>query len=100
MYEITLGILLVVGALGAASVLGLALAAFVQRRSWPYLLVALALGTLLARVVAGIGYTQGGLSPEAHHLLEHGLDVAMAALVIAAVASGHQAPNPTGGERG
>jgi hypothetical protein len=47
--------------------------------------VALALGTLLVRFVAGLTYMQGSVSPEAHYLLEHGLDVAMAALVIGAV---------------
>jgi hypothetical protein len=98
MYDLTLGTLLVVGALGAAGILGLALAALAQRRSWPYLLVALALGTLFVRFVAGVGYMQGSLAAETHHLLEHGLDVAMAALVIAAVAFARDVSSPTGGE--
>ena len=85
-YDSTLAVLLGVGSLCAAGVVGLALSALVQRRSWPYLLVALALGALLVRIVAGVGYMQGSLSADTHHLLEHGLDVTMAALVIAAVA--------------
>jgi 3-hydroxyisobutyrate dehydrogenase-like beta-hydroxyacid dehydrogenase len=48
-------------------------------------LVALALGTLLVRVAAGAVYVQGALAANTHHLLEHGLDIVMAALVIAAV---------------
>jgi len=85
MYDITLATLLSVGALGAAVVLGVALAALHRRPSWPYLFVALAVATLFVRFVAGVGYMQGTVSAETHHLLEHGLDVAMAALVIAAV---------------
>ena len=100
MYDITLGVLLAVGALGAAGVLGLALAALLQRRSWPYLLVALALGTLFVRFVTGVGYMQGSLAAETHHLLEHGLDVAMAALVIAAVVVARNVSAPAGGETG
>lgn len=95
MYELTLATLLAVGALGAAGILGIALAALHRRPSWPYLLVALALGTLLVRFVAGVGYMQGTVAAETHHLLEHGLDVAMAALVIAAVVVAREA-SPTG----
>ena len=97
-YDSTLAVLLAVGGLCAAGVVGLALSALVQRRSWPYLLVALALGALLVRIVAGVGYMHGSLSPETHHLLEHGLDVAMAALVIAAVAFAREASAVSGGE--
>ena len=85
LYELTLTTLLAVGALVAAGVLGVAVAALHRRPSWPYLLVALALGTLFVRFVAGVVYVRGSVSPETHHLLEHGLDVAMAALVIGAV---------------
>lgn len=68
-----------------ATVAGLAVAAFVRRRSGPYLLVALALSALVARTVVGVGSYTPMLGPDDHHLLEHGLDVVMAALVIAAV---------------
>jgi hypothetical protein len=83
--ELFLAVVLALGALGSAGVLGLALAALSQRRSWSYLLVTLALLTLLARVVvAGVSMV-GGLSVPTHHTLEHVLDVLMAGLVIAAV---------------
>ena len=97
-YDSALAVLLAVGGLCAAGVVGLALSALVQRRSWPYLLVALALGALLVRIVAGVGYMQGSLSADTHHLLEHGLDVTMAALVIAAVAFAREASAVAGGE--
>lgn len=98
MYDIALAALLLVGTLAAAAILGVALAAFVQRRSWPYLLVALAVATLLARTTIGMGYMGGWMLPEHHHLLEHGLDVTMAALVIAAVLSAHTMKGAPGGD--
>jgi peptidoglycan/LPS O-acetylase OafA/YrhL len=90
-----LTLVLLVAGLGAAFVLGLAIAALLRRRSTPYLLVALAVATILARtVVAGVAL-QGFLAPGSHHLLEHGLDVAMVALVIAAVYTARSGPPTT-----
>jgi hypothetical protein len=77
--------LLTLGAALAAIVAGLAVAAFVRRRSRPYLLVALALSTLVARAGLGLAEYATVVGPERHHLFEHALDVVMAALVIAAV---------------
>ena len=71
--------------LGASVVLGLALAAFVRRRSGSYFLVTLALATLLARTVVASLSLNGTLDAGVHHVAEHGLDVAMVALVVAAV---------------
>ena len=72
-------------AVGAAVLLGLAIGAFVRRQSRPYLLIVGALAALLGRsAVAGVTIT-GTVSPAAHHFLEHGLDVVLVALVIAAV---------------
>ena len=71
---------------GASLVIaGLAIAAFAQRRSRSYLLIALALLTLLARTVAG-GLAMSEVLPAGtHHLMEHSLDGVMAVLLIAAV---------------
>jgi len=77
--------LLSLAALLTAVVAGVGIAAFVRRRSRRYLLVALALSTLLARSAVGLGAYAGTIRPGVHHTLEHALDVAMAALVIAAV---------------
>lgn len=72
-------------AVASAVVLGLALAALLRRQSRSYLLVALALATLVARTAVA-GLTMGGVVADpTHHLLEHVLDVVMAGLVIAAV---------------
>jgi hypothetical protein len=77
--------LLTLGAALTAVVAGLAVAAFVRRRSRPYLLVALALSALLARTGFGLAGYANVVGADTHHLLEHVLDVVMAALVIAAV---------------
>jgi hypothetical protein len=83
--DIAFAALLALAGLGSAVVLGLGLAALVRRRSRSYLLVTLALATLLARTgVAALSLT-GMVAQGSHHLLEHGLDAAMAALVVAAV---------------
>lgn len=83
--SLTMLALLTLGTALTAVVAGLAVAAFVRRRSRPYLFVALALTTLVARTVAGFAGYADFLDPAHHHLLEHALDVVMAALVIAAV---------------
>lgn len=82
---IPMTVALIGASLGAALLLGLALSALLQRQSEPYLLIALAVAALLARsVVAGLSMVD--LFPGTiHHLLEHLLDVAMAAFVIGAV---------------
>jgi hypothetical protein len=80
-----LAYVLALAALLAALVFGVALAAVAQRRSWSYLLIALALGTLLARTLVGVLTMEAVIDPDLHHVVEHGLDVVMAALVIAAV---------------
>ena len=77
--------LLTLAAALTAIVAGLAVAAFVRRRSRPYLLVALALSTLVARTGIGLAGYADLVGPDLHHLFEHALDVVMAALVIAAV---------------
>lgn len=74
-----------VGVAGSGILLGLGLAALLQRRSWSYLLVAGALAALFARTgVAALSLTNA-IGPFVHHLLEHALDAVMVALVVGAV---------------
>jgi hypothetical protein len=80
-----LPVVLVFAGVGSALIVALALVALARRRSPSYLLVALALATLAARTVVAALTMRGALPTAEHHLLEHGLDVAMAGLVIAAV---------------
>lgn len=81
----TMVVVLVLAGLGSAVVSGLALAAFLRRRSRSYLLVSLALATVLARTAIAVWALARPMSANVHHYLEHGLDVVMTALVIAAV---------------
>jgi hypothetical protein len=80
-----LGLSIVIAGLLTAVLLGLGMAVFVRRRSRSYLLIALALLALFGRSVVAGGTLLGLISPGLHHLLEHGLDIIMAALVVAAV---------------
>jgi hypothetical protein len=74
-----------IAVLGTAEQFGLAIGGFVRRQSRPYLLIAAALLALLGRsAVAGFTIT-GLVSTTEYHLLEHGLDVILVALVIGAV---------------
>lgn len=83
--DVPLVLALAAAGVTSAVLTGAALAAFLRRRSRPYLLVALALATLLARSVVAGASVGGLLAGDVHHVLEHGLDVVMAGLVIAAV---------------
>jgi hypothetical protein len=84
-----------VAAVGSAVLLGLASGAFVRRQTRPYLLIGAALAALFGRsAVAGLMFT-GLFSPTEHHLLEHGLDVLLATLVITAVYHSRTVPRET-----
>lgn len=83
--EHLLAAVLVVGALASGFLLALALVVFARRRSWSYLLVTLALGTLLLRTGFGVLSVRGTVAPVSHHIVEHGLDVVTVALLLAAV---------------
>lgn len=95
--DLALAVALALASVGSAVIIGLALVALVRRRSWPYLLVTLALATLLARTAVGVGSLWGWFSVATHHTVEHALDVAMAGLVIAAVYLARGARRPVGG---
>ena len=83
--QFALIVLLGLAGVGSTLVAVLGLAAFARRRSRSFLLVALALSALLARTAVAVATMVHLLPASAHHTLEHGLDVAMAILVLAAV---------------
>ncbi|WP_423745817.1 hypothetical protein V5735_07645 (plasmid) [Haladaptatus sp. SPP-AMP-3] len=82
---LALHVVLALAAVGSAAVFLLALAAFRQRRTLPYLLVALAFAALAGRELVGGMTAANYLSANAHHLYEHGLDIVVIALLIGAV---------------
>jgi hypothetical protein len=92
--DLALALVLSIAGLASAGLVGLALVALLRRRSWSYLLVALALLTLLARTAVAVGSMTGTVGTATHHTLEHALDVAMAGLVIAAVVTARSARRP------
>lgn len=90
-----IGIILAAG-LGTATLFALSVLAFARRRTRQYLLVTVALGALVVRSVVGLGTVLALVPMPIHHLVGHGLDVLIAALVLLAIylsgPTGHQHP--------
>lgn len=94
-----LGGLLVLAAVVTLPIAAIAFAAYRRRRSTSYLLVALALLALVARIGVA-GATVLGVVPDTfHHLAEHSLDVTIAALLVGAVVAARGIDNRTQGNR-
>lgn len=83
--EIALSGVLLLAGIASLAVVSLAVVAFAQRRSRSYLLITMALTTLLARIVVGVLAMSGMMALPMHHLIEHMLDGIMAVLLLAAV---------------
>ncbi|RDI71702.1 DUF7471 family protein [Halopelagius longus] len=98
-YDGPLTAVLLLAGVGSLVVAGLALGALARRRSRSFLLVALALVTLAARTAVAGATMAGMVETSAHHLLEHGLDVVMAGLVIAAVYYARRTERAAGGNQ-
>ena len=77
--------LLVIAGISSVAIVGLGIAALSRRRSRSYLLITLALATLLVRTLVGGLALEGMMSLRLHHLIEHGSDGVMAVLLLAAV---------------
>ncbi|ELZ54031.1 MULTISPECIES: DUF7471 family protein [Halorubrum] len=77
--------IVIVAGLGTATLFAVSLAAYRRRRRAQYRLISLAVGALLARSVVGAGTVLGVVPMPAHHLIAHGLDFLIAALVLYAV---------------
>ena len=90
---------LVLGGLASAVLVSLGVLAFVRRQSRTYLLVVLALGTLVAKAWIG-SLALGNVVPTSqHHLIEHALDMLMAIFLLTAVYDARTSPNKRGGTR-
>jgi hypothetical protein len=81
----SLAIILTLAGLTSIGILLLAVVALTRRKSWSYLLVTLAIGTLGIRVLLGGLMFFGLIDLTIHHLLEHIVDILMALLLLAAV---------------
>jgi len=62
-----------------------AVVATVRQRHVTYLLVTVAIGLLVVRSVLGFGTAVGAVPMPVHHLAGHGVDLAIALLVLAAI---------------
>ena len=76
---------LVAAGLGSGVTIAVAVAALARRRTWSYLLVTLALATLLVRTVLGGLVHLDLLESTPHHVLEHTLDVFAVLLLFGAI---------------
>jgi predicted permease len=76
---------LVLAGLTSALLVSLGVIAYSQRQSRSYLLVVLALGTLIAKTCLGSLAIVQVLSMDLHHLFEHLLDVVMALCLLVAI---------------
>ncbi len=86
--------LLAFAALGTTVLFWLGTVAYRRRRSTPYLLVVLALSALVVRTIVGLGTVLGIVPMGVHHLVEHGLDVLIAVVLLAAVYQGGSVRRP------
>lgn len=77
--------ILVLAGVSSVAIVGLGVAALARRRSRSYLLITLALATLLVRTLVGGLAFDGMMGMHRHHLIEHGSDGVMAVLLLAAV---------------
>lgn len=93
-------VVIVLAVVGTTILFGCGLVAYLRRRSTRYLLITVVLGLLVARSIVGLGTVFGVVPMAVHHLVEHGLDLAIAVLVLYAVyRSGPVGRTETDGDR-
>ena len=80
-----LAVVLALAGIGSVTVFALGALALRRRRSTPYLLIVGALGALVGRTLVGLGEFFGVIAIEFHHVIEHGLDVVIAVLLLLAI---------------
>jgi NADH:ubiquinone oxidoreductase subunit K len=83
---------LALATLGTAALFVVGVVGYHRRRSATYLLIAVALGLLVARSLVGFGTALGMVPMPVHHLVEHGSDFAVATLILYAL---YQSDPPT-----
>ena len=76
---------LLLAGIGTGVLFALSIAAYHRRRTQKYALVAVAVGVLFARSIIGLGTVLGRVPMPIHHIIEHGFDFVIAALVLYAV---------------
>ena len=87
--------LIVAAAVGTGVLFATSLVVYTRRRSTQYLLVCVAMGALWFRSIVGAGTVLGYVSMPLHHLVEHGLDLFIAVVILYAVYA-HPPGSPSG----
>lgn len=85
MSNLTLHVILTVAGVGSILLVAFSAIALLRRRSWSYLLVTLAVGTLVLRTFLGVVLIGDFITNGMHHTLEHSLDVLVVGLLFGAV---------------
>ena len=80
-------VLIGLATLGTLALFAVAAAGALRRRTRPYMLLTVAIGLLVARSMLGFGTAVGAVPMPVHHLAGHGVDLAIALLVLGAVAA-------------
>ena len=78
-------VVLALATLGTATLFVIGVVGYRRRGTAAYLLLAVALGLLVARSVVGFGTALGMVPMPVHHLIEHGSDFAVASLILYAL---------------
>jgi len=78
-------LVVVAAGIGTGVLFAVSLVAYARRRETQYLIVSAAVGALWVRSIVGTGTVLGVVPMPIHHLVEHGLDFLIAALILYAV---------------
>lgn len=76
---------LVMASIGTGVLFVGSILAWYHRREQRYVLIMFAVGALFVRSLIGFGTVYGHVPMEAHHIIEHSLDFAIAGLILYAV---------------
>ena len=90
---------IILAALGTTVLFCCGLVAYRRRRSTRYLLITIVLGLLVGRSIIGLGTVLGLVPMTIHHLIEHGIDFAIAVLILYAVYRSGPADHVSIGDR-
>jgi len=71
--------------IGTGALFAVSLVAYRRHRNQRYALITVAVGALFFRSIVGLGTVLGIVPMVVHHLLAHGFDFAIAALILSAV---------------
>lgn len=84
-YSLLLWFVVGLASVGTTVLFLIGVIAYRRRRSFRYLLITVVLGVLVVRTCVGIGTLLGVIPMTVHHIVEHGFDFLMAALILYAI---------------